>query len=144
MTRRTRTAFLILGLVELLAALSVPGIFLWPLNAFRMSNYYSQDAILLVVGMDLLRVLYLVLPLAGLIGSMRNRTWSVYCLASFPLVAWVFGAGAVPYLSHVFRPVQPRLIAVTAINLAVIAAVLWFYRGRSNNSFKPNPLRGSA
>jgi len=144
MNNRTRAAFLILGFVELLAALSVPGIFLWPLNAFRMSNYYDQDAFALVVGMDLLRILYLLLPAAGLIGALRRNAWSGYCLGSFPVVAWVFGAGAIPYLSHIFTPVQPRLIAVTIINLSVVATVVWFYRSRSNNSFKPNPLRGSA
>jgi Na+/citrate or Na+/malate symporter len=77
-------------------------------------------------------------------GAIRGKRWALYAVMAFPIIAWVFGAGAVPYLSHLFSPVTPRTIAITVINLAVIAAAVWLRWGRSNNSFTPKPLRGSA
>ena len=143
MNRRTRVGFLILAASALASSVSVPGIFLSPLDAFRASNYYDQG-VLLVGGIDLLRVLFFVLPIASVVGAIRCKLWTFYCLVSFPVVAWVFGAGAVPLVSHVFPAGLPRTIAVTVINLAVIAFAVWLYRGRSNSSFKPTPLRGAA
>ena len=143
MNRRTHSLTIALAALTLISALSLPGIFMWPLNAFRMDNYY-MDGVLLVASMDALRVLFLVVPVASLIGAIRGNRWALYGVMAFPVIAWVFGAGAIPYLSHIFAPVTPRTIAITVINLAVIAAAAWLRWGRSNNSFKPKPLRGSA
>jgi hypothetical protein len=143
MDHRTRKFAIALSAIELASALSVPGIFLWPLNAFRMDNYY-MDGVLLVASVDALRILFLVIPVVSIIGAIRGKRWALYGVMVFPVIAWVFGAGAIPYISHVFPPVTPRTIAITVINLTVVAAAAWLRWGRSNNSFKPKPLRGSA
>jgi hypothetical protein len=143
MNRRTHSLTIVLAALMLVAALSLPGIFMWPLNALRMDNYY-MDGVLLVASMDALRILFLVIPVVSLIGAIRGKRWALYGVMAFPVIAWVFGAGAIPYLSHLFAPVTPRTIAITVINLAVVAAAVWLRWGRSNNSFKPKPLRGSA
>ena len=139
----TRNIAVALAALELASALSVPGIFLWPLNAFRMDKYY-MEGVLLVASVDALRILFLVVPVVSLIGAIRGRRWALYGVMAFPAIAWVFGAGAIPYVPHIFPPVTPRTIAITVINLTVVAAAAWLRWGRSNNSFKPKPLRGSA
>ena len=138
-TRKLAIAFAALGLAS---ALSAPGIFLWPLNSFRMDNYY-MDGVVLAASMDALRVLFLVVPAMSLIGAIRGKRWALYGVMAFPVIAWAFGAGAIPYVAHIFPPVAPRTIAITVINLAVMAAAAWLRWGGSNNSFNPNALRGS-
>ena len=143
MNRRTHGLAIALTAMTLVSALSLPGIFLWPLNAFHIDNYY-MDGVLLVASIDLLRILFLVVPVASLIGAIRRKQWALYGAMVFPVIAWAFGAGAIPYVSHIFEAATPRTVAITAVNLLVVAAAAWLRWGRSNNSFKPKPLRGSA
>jgi hypothetical protein len=60
-----------------------------------------------------------------------NAVWASYGMMVFPLVAWVFGVGAIPYNAHVFPPVMPRAVTVTVINLAVMATAAWLKWGPS-------------
>ena len=143
MNRRTHSLTIVLAALTLLSALSLPGIFLWPLNAVRIDNYY-MDGVLLVASMDALRILFLLVPVVTLIGAICGKRWALYGVMAFSVIAWVFGAGAIPYLAYLFGPGMPRTITITVINLAVIAAAAWIRWRRSNNSFKPTPLRSSS
>lgn len=140
MNRRAHSLTIALAVLTLVSALSLPGIFMWPLNAFRMDNYY-MNGVLLVASMNALRILFLVIPIVSVIGAIRGKRWALYGVMAFPAIAWIFGAGAILYLSHLFAPVTPRTIAITVINVAVIAAAVWLRWGRSDHSFKPKPLR---
>jgi hypothetical protein len=135
MIRRTQRFIIALAALALVSALSSPGIFLWPLNAFRMGNYYA-DGVLLVAAVDFLRILFLVVPLASLVFALRGSIWATYGVIAFPLIAWVFGASAIPFLSHVFPPVVPRTIAVTTINLGVMATAAWVQWGKPRSPEK--------
>lgn len=131
MNQRASRATVILALLALVSALSTPGIFLWPLNAFRIQGYYD-DHPLLVASMDALRILFLLVPVAGMVAAVLKKRWSLYCTMAFPIIAWVFGASAVPFLEFAFPSVTPRTIAITVINLCVIALAVWLRWGASN------------
>jgi hypothetical protein len=133
MSRRTQRLIIALAALTLVSALSNPGIFLWPLGAFRAENYYA-DGWLLVATLDVLRILFLMVPVASLVFAVRGSVWATYGVIAFALIAWVFGASAIPFLGHAFPPVLPRAISVTAINLAVIATAVWVQWDTSGRS----------
>ena len=139
MNRRTHSLTIVLATLALLSALSLPGIFLWPLNAIRIDSYY-MDEVLLVASMDALRILFLLVPVVSLIGAIRGKLWGLYGIMVFSVIAWVFGVGGIPYLAHLFTPGMHRTIAITVINLVVIEAATWILCLRSNNSCMDSPV----
>jgi hypothetical protein len=138
---RTHQFSLVLATLAILSALSLPGVFLWPINALmilwpidaiKLHDYYAADGMLLGSFIDVLRILFLVVPVVAVFGAIRSKRWALYVLMAFPLVAWVFGAAAIPYIAFIFPPVAPRTIAITIINLLVIAVVVWLRWRKSN------------
>lgn len=127
MERRTRALTVALASMALVASLSMPGIFLRPLNAFRADNYYSEGW-LLVAAVDILRVLFLVLPIVAFMGALRGKRWSLYPLMAFPAVAWVFGAEVLPFVSLLAEAGLPRAILITLMNVAFFGAAICLFR----------------
>jgi len=127
----------VLALLALVSALSTPGIFLWPLKALRIQDYFATQPFLLGF-MAVLRILFLVLPLVALVSALLKRRWSLYCTIAFAVVAWVFGAASIPFLAFAFPSVAPRSIAITIINLCVVGLAVWLWLrwGAANNSFQ--------
>src|SRR5690606_19986940 len=105
----------------------------WPFIELRYSNFQYTPG-LLQTTMDVLRVLFILLPMLALVGALRIKRWSLYLLLPFPLIAWTFGAGAVPFLSLGFPSVMSRAIAVAVVNLAFLFACAWLLWGKSSSS----------
>src|SRR5471032_2376679 len=153
MDTRTHQFSLALATMALLSALSLPGVFLWPINALiilwpinavKLHDYYAADGMLLGTFIDALRILFLVGPIATVVGAIRRKRWALYGLMAFPVIAWVFGAAAIPYIAFVFPTITPRAVAITIINLLVIAVAVWLLWGRSNNTIERDARKSGA
>ena len=118
---QVRRASLVLALLMVIAALTVPGIFMWPVWSWGSSDYFEP----MTLFMGVLRLCFILFPSLAFYGLLQKRPWALYFMVAFPAVAWLFGAGSVPFISGAFPQGQPRLVAVTLINLSTMLIATW-------------------
>lgn len=84
--------------------------------------------------MILAALLFIVLPIAAVIGLARSKRWGFYPLIVFPLTAIVFGTIPVPYASHFFSSnIQFTSVIIVVVDVALVGfgiALLMLSRGR--------------
>lgn len=107
----------IIALVQLVAALPWHGVYLFGWYARDVADFDAWMVALAVEG-----ILFLLMPLFSVAGAFLNKRWAYYTLMVFPVLAFVHGISAIPYLSHIV-PVGPwRSAALIIIN----GGLIWF------------------
>jgi hypothetical protein len=100
-----------LALVQLSAALPWHGVYLFGWHARGMTGFDAWAAFLAIEG-----VIFLALPLVSVLGAFSNRRWTYYSLMAFPILAFVHGISALPYLSHLAPVGYVRSAILALIN----------------------------
>ena len=107
----------VLAVLQLLTALALHGVYTNPW--IRVS--VSQGPSLLDAAMIFAALLFIVLPIAAVVGLVRNNRWGFYPLIVFPLTAIVFGTIPVPYASHFFSSnIQLNSVIIVVVDVALV------------------------
>lgn len=134
MKKKRIAQFIALG--EVLVALPLYGIYTAPIRFFGVSDigYWAPINIVTYV----LCVVFVVLPLLALYGISKDRSYGYWSLALFPVVAFVFGVTAIPFVKHLYGSnAMLNTVFIVLINVVVTSAAIWLYRSgglRSNQS----------
>jgi hypothetical protein len=131
-----------------IAAIATPLYATWLLSEMLADSVFSLESLPAIGKLSLVVLAYL-LPLSYLL--LATYGTAVYALlrklGAVRLYSFL-AAGVVPGLLLLLSPFSYQESAVPGIFFgALIAVVAWFLlrnHTRANNSFKPNPLRGSA
>lgn len=108
----------IIALVQLVAALPWHGVYLFGWYAPDVTDFDAWMVVLAVEG-----ILFLLMPLFSVAGAFLNKRWAYYTLMVFPVLAFVHGISAIPYLSHIV-PVGPwRSVLMAIVNVGMICFV---------------------
>jgi hypothetical protein len=115
----------VLAILQLLKALELHGVYtiLWA----RLTT--DQPMLLLDWAVSLASVLFLLFPIAAVIGLFRRRRWGFYPLILFPIVAVVFGAIPVPFAAHLYSSdVYFMSKVIIVVNLIFIGVYVLLFR----------------
>lgn len=114
----------IIALVQLVAALPWHGVYLFGWYARDVADFDAWMLFLAVEG-----ILFLLMPLVSVVGAFLNKRWACYTLMVFPVLAFIHGISAIPYVSHVV-PVGPwRSMVLAIINIGKIYLVYRMRKG---------------
>jgi hypothetical protein len=114
----------IIALVQLVAALPWHGVYLFGWYAGDVTDFDAWMVVLAVEG-----IFFLLIPLVSVVGAFLNKRWAYYTLMVFPVLAFIHGISAIPYLSHIV-PVGPwRSVLMAIVNVGMICFV---YRMRKD------------
>lgn len=115
----------IIALIELVAAMPWPGVYLYGWYLARKSE--SLDA--WMVALTIEGALFLIAPMLATVGAFLRKKWAAYLLMVFPVLAFIHGISAIPYLSHI-APIGPwRTLALVAINGGLIILIFRHRKG---------------
>ncbi|MCU7807309.1 MAG: hypothetical protein KZQ73_05495 [Candidatus Thiodiazotropha sp. (ex Semelilucina semeliformis)] len=124
---------------EVLVALPLYGIYTAPIRYFGAIGYWTPMNILT----NVLSVVFLVLPLLALYGVSKDRSYGYWSLGLFPVVAFVFGVTAIPFVKYLYgNDVMLNTVFIVLINVLVTAAAIWLYYSdglRSGNTGQSEP-----
>lgn len=122
------------ALGEILVALPLYGIYTAPIRFFGAIGYWAPMSIFT----NVLSIVFLVLPLLALYGISKNRTYGYWSLGLFPVVSFVFGVTAIPFVKYLYSSdVMLNAVFIVLINVLVTATAIWLYisgGSRSNQS----------
>lgn len=105
----------IIALVQLVAALPWHGVYLFGWYARDVTDFDAWMVVLAIEG-----ILFLLMPLVSVAGAFLNKRWACYTLMVFPVLAFIHGISAIPYLSHTV-PVGPwRSVVLAIVNGGII------------------------
>ena len=115
-----------LAVLQLLTAITLHGVYtsLWG----RMTT--DQIVPLLDIEVSVAAILFILLPIAAVIGLFRYRHWGFYPLILFPLVAIVFGTIPIPFASFSFSSdiqFTSKVIVVIDLILVIVGVALLRY-----------------
>lgn len=114
----------IVALVQLVAALPWTGVYLFDWYARAVTDFDAWIVFSAVEG-----VLFLLMPLVSVVGAFLNKRWVCYTLMVFPVLAFIHGISAIPYVSHV-APVGPwRSVVLAVVNSSMIYFVYRMSKG---------------
>jgi len=114
----------IIALVQLAAALPWHGVYLLGWYARDVTDFDAWMVVLAIEG-----ILFLLMPLMSLVGAFLQKRWACYTLMVFPVLAFIHGISAIPYVSHVV-PVGPwRSVVVAIVNSSMIYFVYRMSKG---------------
>ena len=113
----------VIALVEFVAALMWPGVYLFSQHALTSNSIDTFTIAFSISG-----ALFILAPTVSLVGAFFDRRWVYFSLLIFPVLAFVHGISAVPYLSHLAPTGVWRTGALAIINGGVIFLVLWLRR----------------
>jgi multisubunit Na+/H+ antiporter MnhF subunit len=114
----------IIALVQLAAALPWHGVYLLGWYARDVTDFDAWMVVLAIEG-----ILFLLMPLMSLVGAFLHKRWACYTLMVFPVLAFIHGISAIPYVSHVV-PVGPwRSVVVAIVNSSMIYFVYRMSKG---------------
>lgn len=124
---------------EVLTALPLYGIYTAPFRFFGAIGYWVPMNILT----NVLSIVFVVLPLLAMYGVSKNKGYGYLSLGLFPVVAFVFGVTAIPFVRYLYGSnVMLNTVFIALINIVVIAAAMWLYRSGGLRSNKR--LQGAA
>ena len=98
MNQTTWRAAQVLAILQLLKAFELRGAY--TIQGLRFTS--DQAMSLLDWAVSFAAFLFLLLPIAALIGLFRFSRWGFYPLIVFPIVAAVFGAIPIPFAAHLY------------------------------------------
>ncbi|HCS29045.1 MAG TPA: hypothetical protein DIW43_16430 [Spongiibacteraceae bacterium] len=105
----------IIALVQLVAALPWPGVYIFGWYARAVTDFGAWIVFSAVEG-----ILFLLMPLVSVFGAFLNKRWACYTLMVFPVLAFIHGISAIPYVSHLV-PVGPwRSVVLAIVNSSMI------------------------
>ncbi|MBT13414.1 MAG: hypothetical protein CMI02_15430 [Oceanospirillaceae bacterium] len=114
----------IIALVQLAAALPWHGVYLFGWYARDVTDFDAWIVFSAVEG-----ILFLLMPLVSVVGAFLNKRWACYTLMVFPVLAFIHGISAIPYVSHVV-PVGPwRSVVLAIVNSSMIYLVYRMSKG---------------
>ena len=111
----------ILSAIELLSAIIMPDIWLFVFNAWEMEATVNVFSIVMWAGFIIVPVLTFV----GMIFKVEAAFWGLYI---FPVIAYIFGVGAIPFVAELAPPVYPRGLLLTFVNMAAIVLAVFLRR----------------
>ena len=113
-----------LAILILIAALLRWAVYTYPFQSIGISNYWH----IATIGTNLLMISFLVVPVLGLIGVLRNWRTKYLWLALAPIIFYFFGSIPIPfsgYLNSDNYDLNTKIIF--GVNLAIIGLVIWLY-----------------
>lgn len=118
------------AVLQLLTALALHGVYTNPWIRIAVSQGISLiDGVMILAAL-----LFILLPIAAVIGLARHKRWGFYPLIVFPLTAFVFGTIPIPYASYFFSSnIHSNSVIIVIVNVALIGvgiALLIFSRAR--------------
>ena len=97
---------------------------------------------------DILSIVFLVLPFVALYGVSKDQRIGYWALGLFPIVAFVFGVTAIPFVKFFYGTnVMVNSYLIGAVNIAVVISAVWLYKAgglRSNQSLKSGTPQSGA
>ena len=108
----------VLAVLQLLAALALHGVYT------RQWSLLTTDQVMpfLDKAVSIAALLFILLPIAAVLGLFRYSRWGYYPLIAFPLVAIVFGTIPIPYASHFFgSDIKFMSNIVVAVNVVLVS-----------------------
>lgn len=127
-----RTIGLVLGALQLATSVSLYGVFWEPWRWFQVASLFG----VVQVAMFVASLLFILLPIAALLGIWLHRGFGWYALCGFPVIAWIFGAVPIPFASYAYsEDIRLNSIGITivdALAIAVGVTLLMKQRARPN------------
>ena len=105
----------IIALVELVAALPWHGVYLFGWYARRTTEFDPWMVFFTIEG-----ICFMLFPLLSVVGVFLNKKWAYYTLMVFPVLAFIHGISAIPYLSHIAPIGHWRTLVLAVINGGLI------------------------
>ena len=110
-----------LSAIELVSAILMPDIWLFVFNAWKMDATVNVFSIVMWTG-------FIIVPVLTFIGMTFRVMAAFWGLYIFPVVAYIFGVGAIPFIAELAPPVYPRGILLTVVNIAAIVLAVFLHR----------------
>lgn len=116
----------VLAILQLLKALELRGAY--TIQWLRVTS--DQAMSLLDWAVSFAAFLFLLLPIAAVIGLFRYSRWGFYPLIVFPIVAAVFGAIPIPFTAHLYSSdVYFMSKVIIVIDLFFVGIGVLLFRG---------------
>ena len=119
----------VLAILQVLCALFMTGLIWTPLTWFEV-----VDATLLwQFALFTANILFLALPMIGLVGMLRRSRIGFIAIAAFPIPAWVFGTMPLPFSSSLLPfsiPTNSWVISIVNALAVVIGVMLYLKSGK--------------
>ena len=104
-----------MAIVELVAALPWPGVYLFGWHLRNATEFNPLMMFLAIEG-----ICFLLAPLISIVGVFLGKRWAYYSLMIFPVLAFLHGISAIPYLSHIAPVGYWRSAVLVIINGGLI------------------------
>ena len=115
----------ILAVLQLLTAFALHGVYTSQWGWLSADNVMT----LLDKSVSFAALLFILLPVAAVIGLFRCQRWGYYPLIVFPLVAIIFGTIPFPYASYFFSSdIQFMSKVIVAINVILVGVGVALFR----------------
>ncbi|MCJ8298174.1 MAG: hypothetical protein MJK13_04455 [Pseudomonadales bacterium] len=115
----------LIALVELVAAIPWKGVYLFGWYYRNVTEFSTW-----MIGFSIEGGLFIMAPIISIIGAFMRKKWATYTLMIFPVLAFIHGISAIPYLSHIAPNGPWRTLALVIIN----GGLLYFiHRHREGN-----------
>jgi len=125
---------IIIGTLELVAAIPLYGIYTAPIRFYGAIGYWEPMAVLT----NILSLVFVLLPFAAVFALIKRKPVGYLWLALFPIVAFVFGVTAIPFVKYLYgTDIQFNTMIIGVINTLVVISVAWVFfanKKRSNQA----------
>ena len=115
---RSSTIMKAIAITQLAAALPWHGVYLL--------GYHLRDSgpsLYLEWGIE--GLLFVLSPIVSVYGALTGKKWTYLTLMVFPLLAFIHGISAIPYLSYIAPVGMTRTYLLMVINGGMICMIVW-------------------
>ena len=120
----TSRATCYLAILILVSALLRWPVYTYPFQIIGVSNYWN----IATIGSNLFMVSFLIIPVLGMIGVLRNWKTKYLWLALAPIIFFFLGSIPIPFSSYLYSESHElNTKIILAINLVIIGFIIWLY-----------------
>lgn len=119
-----------IALIEIVAAVPWHGVYLHAYHFYPARRV--ADPIYLLFSIE--GALFIAAPIVSLVAAVQHKFWAAYTLVIFPILAFVHGISAVPYLANIAPTGLARTILLAVVNGGLIYASLKLGKQHSANA----------
>ena len=115
----------IIGVLQIVVILLKYGIYTSQIFVLlKNSIYLTTTGVFLLVS----SIAFFVLPFVGVWALFNLKRWGYICLAGFPVIAYIFGVTAIPFISFIYGTnAVLNSVMLMLINTGVAAVCIWLY-----------------
>ncbi len=121
----------VLAALQLFKAIELHGVYT------NLRSWLSTDQVMSLLNwaLSFAGILFVLLPIAAVIGLFRYRRWGFIPLIVFPLIAIVFGAIPIPFVSYLYSSdvqfMGKVTVGINVIFSGIGLALFWYSRSKT-------------